>query len=61
LHSSDSGEKEKRGYSHTVHQVFIDLKRAHDSVGREIMYSILIGFDMPMKLVRLIKMCVNET
>jgi hypothetical protein len=34
---------------------------AHDSVRREVFYSILIEFGIPMKLVRLIKMCSNET
>jgi hypothetical protein len=28
---------------------------------REVLYNILIGFGVPMKLVRLIKMCLNET
>ena len=40
---------------------FIDFKRAYDSVRREVLYNILIEFDIPMKLVRLIKMCLNET
>ena len=39
---------------------FIDFKRAYDSVRREVFYNILIEFDIPMKLIRLIKMCVNE-
>jgi hypothetical protein len=30
-------------------------------VRREVLYSILIEFGVPMKLVRLIKMCLNET
>jgi hypothetical protein len=30
-------------------------------VRREVLYNILIEFDVPMKLVRLIKMCLNET
>jgi hypothetical protein len=30
-------------------------------VRREILYNILIEFEIPMKLVRLIKMCLNET
>jgi hypothetical protein len=30
-------------------------------VGREVLYNILIEFGVPMKLVRLIKMCLNET
>jgi hypothetical protein len=45
----------------TVHQLFIDFKKAYDSVRREVMYNILIEFGIPMKLVRLIKMCLNET
>jgi hypothetical protein len=44
-----------------VHQLSIDIKRAYDSVRREVLYSILIGFSISMKLVRLIKMCLNET
>jgi hypothetical protein len=30
-------------------------------VRREVLYNILIEFGVPMKLVRLIKMCLNET
>jgi hypothetical protein len=44
-----------------VHQVFIDFKRAYDSVRMEVLYNILIEFGTPMKLVRLIKMCLSET
>jgi hypothetical protein len=32
----------------------------YDSVRREVMHSILIEFGIPMKLVRQIKMCLNE-
>jgi hypothetical protein len=39
-----------------VHQLFIDFKKAYDSVKREVLYNILIEFGVPMKLVRLIKM-----
>jgi hypothetical protein len=39
----------------------IDFKKAYDSVRREILYNILIEFGIPMKLVMLIKMCLNET
>jgi len=39
-----------------VHQQFIDLKYTSDSVRREVLYNIFISFDIPMKLVRLIKM-----
>jgi hypothetical protein len=44
-------------YNETAHQLFIDCKKAYDSVRREVLYSILIEFGIPMKLVRLIKMC----
>jgi hypothetical protein len=53
--------EKKWEYSETVHQVFLDLKKAYDSVRREVLYSILIEFGVPMKLVRPIKMCLNET
>jgi hypothetical protein len=43
------------------HQLFIDFKKAYDSVRREVLYSILIEFGIPLKLVRLIKICLNET
>jgi len=48
-------------YNEAAHQLFIDFKKAYDSVRREILYSILIEFGIPMKLVRLIKMCLTET
>jgi hypothetical protein len=39
----------------------IDLKKAYDSVRREVLCNILVAFGIPMKLVRLIKMCLTET
>jgi hypothetical protein len=40
----------------------MDFKKSMiDSVRREVMYNILIVSGIPMKLVRLIKMCLNET
>jgi hypothetical protein len=38
----------------------MDFKKAYDSVGREVSHNILIKFGIPMKLVRLIKMCLKE-
>jgi hypothetical protein len=55
LHSSDTGKKWK--YNETVHQLFIDFRKAHDSVRRKVLYNVLIEFGVPVKLVRLIKMC----
>jgi hypothetical protein len=48
-------------YNETVYQLFVDFKKACDSVKREVLYNILLEFGMPKKLVRLIKMCLNET
>jgi hypothetical protein len=43
-----------------VHQLFIEIKKACDSIRREVLYNILIGFGIPMKLIRLIKMFLTE-
>jgi hypothetical protein len=53
--------EKKWEYNEAVHQLFIDLKKVYDSVRREVLYNILIEFGIPMKLVRLIEMCMNET
>jgi hypothetical protein len=53
--------RRKWEYNETVHQLFVDFKKAFDSVRRVILYNILIEFGVPMKVVRLIKMCLNET
>ena len=33
-----------------MHQLFIDFKKAYDSVRREVLYNILIEFGVPKKL-----------
>ncbi|KAJ4432001.1 hypothetical protein ANN_20615 [Periplaneta americana] len=53
--------EKKWEYKGTVHQLFIDFKKAYDSVKREVLYDILVEFGIPKKLVRLIKMCLSET
>jgi hypothetical protein len=45
-----------------VRLLFLDFKKACDSVRREVFYNIIITeFGIPIKLVRLIKMCLNGT
>ena len=53
LHSSMLEKKWE--YNEAVHQLFIDFKKAYDSVRREVLYNILMEFCILMKLVRLIK------
>ena len=48
-------------YNERVHQLFIDFKKAYDSVRREVLHKILIEFGIPRKLVRLVKMSLTET
>ena len=52
--------EKKWKYNASVHQLFIDFKKAYDSFRREVLYNILIEFGIPRKLVMLIKMCLNE-
>src|SRR5215475_14421537 len=48
--------EKKWEHNEAVHQLFIDFKKAYDSVRREALYNILMEFGIPKKLVRLIKM-----
>jgi hypothetical protein len=53
--------EKKWKYNETVHQLFMGFEKAKDSVRREELYNILIEFGVPIELVSLIKMCLNET
>ena len=44
-----------------MHHLFIDFKKVYDLVRRVVLYNILNEFGIPMKLVKLIKMFLNET
>ena len=51
--------EKKWEYNEPVHQLFIDFKKAYDSVRRKVLYKILIEFRIIRKLVRLIKMSLT--
>jgi hypothetical protein len=38
---------------------FLDFEKAYASVRREVLYNVLIEFGIALKLVRLIKICLN--
>jgi hypothetical protein len=54
-------ERKKCKYSGMVYLLFIDFKKAYDSIKREVLYNILVEFCIPKKLVKIIKICLNET
>jgi len=57
----DQVQGKKWEYCGMVHKLFIDFKKAYDSVTREVLYSILTESGVPTKLVRLVKMCLIPT
>jgi len=57
VHLSDTEKKWE--YNVVVHHLFVDFKKAYNSVRREVLYNILTQFGIPMKLLRLIKMCLQ--
>ena len=42
--------RKKWEYDGTIHQLFIDFKKAYDLVKREVLYNILTEFGIPKKL-----------
>jgi hypothetical protein len=53
--------KKKWEYNEAVRHLFIDLRKVYASVRREVFYVIRIEFVIPIKLIRLIKVYLNET
>jgi hypothetical protein len=47
--------------SGTTMRLFIGFKNTYDLVRKEVLYNYLMEIGVPMKSVRLIKMCLNET
>ena len=48
-------------YNKPTHLLFIDFKSAYDSVHRRKMLKVLEKFDIPGKLIRLVKMTLEQT
>jgi len=53
--------EKKWEYNEAVAQFFANFMKAYDSVTREVLFNILNEFGIPTQLVKLIKMCLNET
>ena len=53
--------EKKWEYNEEARQLFVDYKKAYDSVRREVLYNILIKFGIPLTLVKLLKICLCET
>jgi len=53
--------EKKWEYNETLYQLFIDFNKTCYSVTGEVLCNISIEFGIPMKPVRLIKRCLNET
>jgi hypothetical protein len=47
-------------YNGAEHQLYVDFEKSCDSVKREVLYNILTEIFVPMKLLRLTKVCLNE-
>jgi hypothetical protein len=53
--------EKKLEYNGTGYHLFIDFAKAYDSMRTELLYNILTDCGISMKLIRLIKICSNET
>jgi hypothetical protein len=51
----------KKVYNGAVHQLFLDFKKICDSVRGKVFYCALTEFGLPIKIFRLIKVCLSET
>ena len=51
--------EEKMRKNEAVPQLFIDFKKAYDSVRREVLYKIVVEFGIPTRLLRLTKLCLD--
>jgi hypothetical protein len=52
--------EKKWEYNEASHQLFIECEKAYYPVRREVLYNILIECGIPIKLIKIIKICLNE-
>lgn len=48
-------------YNQEVHMLFIDFKKAYDSIHRNTLFNIMKELEIPSKLINLTRMCLEET
>lgn len=48
-------------YDKALHMVFIDFRQVYDSIDREQLWTILQNFELPKKLVNLVKSFISNT
>lgn len=53
--------EKKYEYKQNILQLFIDFKKAYDSIHRDSLYNIMDEVGIPKKLIDLIKICVENT
>jgi sorting nexin-29 len=53
--------EKKYEYRQNMWQIFIDFKKAYDSIHRESLYNIMYEFGFPKKLIALTRMCMENT
>lgn len=53
--------KKKYEFRQNIWQVFVDFKKAYDSIHRDSLYNIMHEFGFTSKLISLTKLCMNNT
>ena len=53
--------EKKWEFGKDVYQLFIDFKKAYDSIKRQKLYNIMLAFGIPKNLVRLVRVCMSDT
>jgi len=61
ISTTDQILEKKWEYNGRVYQLFIYSEQAYNSIRTKVLYNILNEFGISMKLVRLIRMCLNKT